>query len=95
MWPHDIGSLIRGTRAGQYLAAHRGDELMPALADAIGALERLVAATAEWAESIEINPLAFRREGGGLVALDAVIVASPVGGSDLAGPVQPDQGGSP
>jgi acetyltransferase len=93
--PHDIGSLIRGTRAGQYLAAHRGDELMPALADAIGALERLVAATAEWAESIEINPLAFRREGGGLVALDAVIVASPVGGSDLAGPVQPDQGGSP
>jgi acetate---CoA ligase (ADP-forming) len=92
--PHDIASLIRDTRAGQYLAAHGSDELVPALADAIGAFQRLVAATAEWAESIEINPLAFRRDGRGLIALDAVILASPVDSSGPARPIRPDRGES-
>jgi acyl-CoA synthetase (NDP forming) len=73
--PHDIDSLISGTRAGRHLGAHAGDRAVEALAAVIGAFQRLVLATAGWAESIEINPLAFRKDSAAVVALDAVIVA--------------------
>jgi acyl-CoA synthetase (NDP forming) len=47
---------------------------VPALADAIVRIAQLGAANAAFLESLEVNPLVVRARGGGVVALDCVLV---------------------
>jgi acyl-CoA synthetase (NDP forming) len=72
----DVPAMLAETRAARLLGGWRGKKAgdVEAVADAVAALSRLIAALADEADEIEINPLAVLPAGEGCLALDAVIV---------------------
>ncbi len=67
--------MIAETRCHELLKGHRGQAAfdIDALADTLVKLSDFVARHADRIDELEINPLAVRPQGQGVVALDAVI----------------------
>lgn len=75
--PAEAERLIGGTRCGAELAATAGGPAALAeLSRAVAALSGVMAAN-DWIESVEVNPIVFAADGGGLIALDALVVSTP------------------
>ncbi len=69
-------AMLRSLRGFPVLDGARGRPRadLPAAAAAIAALSRFAAAHAQDVEEVDVNPLLLRAEGGGAVALDALII---------------------
>ena len=74
--------MIRQTRACALLTGWRGRPRgdVDAVARAVVAVSRLVSDLRAEVAEVEINPLAVLAEGGGVVALDALVVRAPGAG---------------
>lgn len=73
--PQSARAMIAETRCHDLLKGHRGQQPfdIDALGDTLVKLSDFVARHADIIEELEINPLAVRQQGHGVVALDAVI----------------------
>ena len=73
--PQSARAMIAETRCYELLKGHRGQPAfdIEALADTLVKLSDFVAKHADRVDELEINPLAVRPQGQGVVALDAVI----------------------
>lgn len=73
--PQSARAMIAETRCHELLKGHRGQTAfdVDALADTLVRLSDFVAQHADRIDELEINPLAVRPQGQGVVALDAVI----------------------
>ena len=67
------------TRASQLLAGYRGSQAcdVDGLAEAMVSLGRLACELGDVIEAIDVNPIAVRAQGRGVVALDALVVLRP------------------
>lgn len=71
-------AMVRETRCHELLAGHRGQQAydIDALVETLVCLSDFVAKHAHAVEELEINPLAVRSRGQGVMALDAVLTTS-------------------
>jgi hypothetical protein len=67
------------TRASQLLAGYRGSPVcdVDGLAEALVSIGRLACELGDVVEAIDVNPIAVRAKGRGVVALDALVVLRP------------------
>jgi acetate---CoA ligase (ADP-forming) len=74
--PEDVGALVKSLRSQALLNGFRGAAPVPSepLGDVVTRFAGMVAELAPWIAEIDVNPLVVRRDNGGLVAVDALMV---------------------